>query len=182
MFLFLSIIVICFLLTVARDIVKLFRISSRISRHYNVTTNPLQDVLNKAKAERDAILNETEQDRYVRQIKLMRAEDKMMEAEKKIKKVQRKKELESYYVELVAGYAFKTILYLILAFITIRNRYNPVMTFGEDINLQPLQGLLSFPTGVPNAISVPIWGLSCNVSFKLITDLVKQQLSKPKIK
>ncbi|XP_075150637.1 uncharacterized protein LOC142224735 [Haematobia irritans] len=176
--LFLAIIIICFLLTISSDIVKLLRISSLFKGRTNVTTQALQDELKKAKADRDAVLNGPEQDHYVRQIKLMRAEDKVMEAQRKIQNELRKGQLMSYSTEVAAGYVFKTILYLTLAWLSIKNRYNPVLTFSEEINLQPLQGLLSFPTGVANAVSVPVWVLSCNVTFRLVVGLIKQHIPK----
>lgn len=132
--------------------------------------------MEKAKAELDKVINATGQDRYVQQIKQMRAEDKVLEAQRKIKNEQRKDQLKTYSADLMAGYAFKFILYVTLAVISIRNRYNPVLTFSDEISLQPLQGLLSFPTGV-HGISVPMWVLSCNVTFRLISGLVKEKLS-----
>lgn len=124
----------------------------------------------------DKVINATGQDRYVQQIKQMRAEDKVLEAQRKIKNEQRKDQLKTYSTDLMAGYAFKFILYATLAVISIRNRYNPVLTFSDEISLQPLQSLLSFPTGV-HGISVPMWVLSCNVTFRLISGLVKEKLS-----
>ncbi|XP_005190875.2 uncharacterized protein LOC101894297 [Musca domestica] len=174
--LFFAIIIICFLLTVASDIVKLLRISALFTNRQSENTEHLQEELKKAKAELGKVLNATGQDRYVAEIKRMRAEDKVNEALRKIKAEQRKGQLKTVSFEIMLGYGFKAILYISLAVISFRNRYNPVLTFSEDISLQPLQGLLSFPTGIPNAISVPIWVLSCNVTFRLMSGLVKQYL------
>ncbi|XP_061388819.1 uncharacterized protein LOC133323931 [Musca vetustissima] len=175
--LFFAIIIICFLLTVASDIVKLLRISALFTNHKSGNTELLQEELKKAKAELDKVLNTTGQDRYVAEIRRMRAEDKVNEAQRKIKMEQRKGQLKTYSTEIIMGYGFKAILYISLAIISFKHRYNPVLTFSEDISLQPLQGLLSFPTGVPNAISVPIWVLSCNVTFRLMSGLVRQHLT-----
>ncbi|XP_073818844.1 uncharacterized protein [Musca autumnalis] len=175
--LFFAIIIISFLLTVAADIIKLLRISALFSTSKSGNTQQLQDELKKAKTELDKVLNATGQDRYVAEIRRMRAEDKVNEVQRKLKAEQRKGQLKTYSVELMMGYGFKAILYITLAIISIKNRYNPVLTFSEDISLQPMQGLLSFPTGIPNAISVPIWVLSCNVTFRLMSGLVRQHLT-----
>lgn len=108
-------------------------------------------------------------------IQKMRAEQKVRDLEQQIRREQTMGHLKGASVEVILNYGIKAVVYLCLIVISIRNRYNPVLIFDEQFNFQPLQGLLTFPTGVPNALSVPIWVLSCNVTFRLISGLIKQK-------
>lgn len=133
--------------------------------------------MKKAEAEHELLKSDPTMGSYAHSIRSMRAEQSVLEARNKIKKERMVNDLKSYSAELIAGYGFKVLLYITLAVISIRNRYNPVLIFGEEISLQPLQGLLSFPTGVPNAVSVPIWILSCNVTFGIFSSLIREKKS-----
>lgn len=136
----------------------------------------LEDNLRKAREELEKITNSgADSGEYTFFIKSMRAKEKVKDLEQKIRSERRKGQFVGASLEITFNYGLKILLYLALVIISIRNRYNPVLVFGEQFNFQPLQGLLTFPTGVPNAVSVPVWVMSCNVTFRLISGLIKQK-------
>lgn len=104
----------------------------------------------------------------------MRAERKVAEAEKKILTAKQMQNLKQSTIDTVAYYVTKVIFSLIVIIVCARHRYSAVMIFDESFSLEPLSGLLSFPTGIYNAISVPTWAFSCNFTFRLLYDLVKK--------
>ncbi|KAM7362518.1 uncharacterized protein ACRADG_013159 [Cochliomyia hominivorax] len=176
MTLFLIIFLLCFFLTFGADIIKLLRISKLLDRTHKKTSPGLQDDLRKAREELENVKNSgPSSGEYAFFIKTMRAEQKVKDLEAKMRSERTMGQLKGASAELILSYGLKTILSITLAVISIRNRYNPVLVFGEAFNLKPLQGLLTFPTGVPNAVSVPIWVLSCNVTFRLISGLIKHK-------
>lgn len=152
------------------------KISRLFAPQHNKTSPGLQDDLRKAREELQNVKNSGPgSGEYAFFIKTMRAEQKVKDLEAKIRSERTVGQLKGASAEIILNYGIKTILYITLVVISIRNRYNPVLIFGEQFNFQPLQGLLTFPTGVPNAVSVPIWVLSCNVTFRMVAGLIKQK-------
>ena len=111
---------------------------------------------------------------YAKKIKTMRAERKIADAEIKIKMAKQMQVLRDSTIDTVAYYVSKVLFSLILIIVCARHRYSPVMIFDDSFSLAPLGGLLSFPTGVYNAISVPTWAFSCNFTFRLLYGLVEK--------
>ncbi|XP_023293158.2 guided entry of tail-anchored proteins factor 1 [Lucilia cuprina] len=174
--LFLAILLICFFLTFITDIIKFLKISKLFAPKRDAATAGLQQELRKAREELQNVKNcGPANGEYSLFIKTMRAEQKVKDLEQKIRSERTVGQLKGASAELILNYGIKTVLYITLVIISIRNRYNPVLIFGEQFNFQPLQGLLTFPTGVANAVSVPVWVLSCNVTFRLISGLIKQK-------
>lgn len=103
----------------------------------------------------------------------MRAERKVAEAESIILMAKQMQMLKHSTIDTVAYYVTKVLFSLIVIIVCARHRYSPVMIFDDSFSLAPLGGLLSFPTGIYNAISVPTWAFSCNFTFRLLYGLVK---------
>uniref|UniRef100_A0A1A9UJX3 Uncharacterized protein n=1 Tax=Glossina austeni TaxID=7395 RepID=A0A1A9UJX3_GLOAU len=109
---------------------------------------------------------------FAQLVRLERARQKVKDLEKQIYDRRNTGQMRNAYTELIISYALKATLCLVLIIISIKYRHNPVLIFGEKINLYPLEGVLSFPTNVPNAISVPAWILSCNVCCNLLNEFI----------
>lgn len=152
------------------------KISKLFTPKYDNASPGLQQDLLKAREELQNVKNSGPGiGEYALFIKTMRAEQKVKDLEQKIRGERTVGHLKGASVELILNYGIKTVLYITLVTLSIRNRYNPVLIFNQQFNFEPLQGLLTFPTGVPNAVSVPVWVLSCNVTFRLIAGLIKQK-------
>uniref|UniRef100_A0A0A1WIJ4 Tail-anchored protein insertion receptor WRB n=1 Tax=Zeugodacus cucurbitae TaxID=28588 RepID=A0A0A1WIJ4_ZEUCU len=175
MFLFVTIAILCLLLTIVGDLVKLLQLS-KIFRCVSgsASSDELHQQLKEAREKVERIRQgSTETSHYTYTVKLMRAENELKTIQSKLRTEGNMQRLKGASVELVVGYLLKGIISLALFIITVRNRYAPVIVFNENISFEPLGGLLSFPTGVPNAISVPFWALSCNSAFRLILNALK---------
>lgn len=55
------------------------------------------------------------------------------------------------------AYGLNAIFLIALMFISFYYRYTSVMTFDKSYNFAPIGGMMAFPTGKSNAISVPFW-------------------------
>ncbi|CAD6992570.1 tail-anchored protein insertion receptor WRB [Ceratitis capitata] len=175
MFLFITITVLCLLLTIVGDLVKLLQLS-KIFRCVSgsATSDELQQQLQEAQDKVERVRQSAAATtHYTYTVKLMRAENELRTIKTKLRSEGNVQRLKGASVELVVGYLLKGIISVALFVITVRNRYAPVIIFNENISFEPLGGLLSFPTGVPNAISVPFWALSCNSAFRLILNALK---------
>ncbi|KAH8239744.1 hypothetical protein KR032_007484 [Drosophila birchii] len=135
----------------------------------------LQKEVDSAREQVDEVRNAEHSGEYARTIKIMRAERKVSEAEAKLKSARGVENLMRMGIDTAAFYVSKVLLSLITVIVSIRNRGTPVLVIDESISLAPFTGLLSFPTGVANAISVPAWAFSCNLTFRLIYGLVKNR-------
>ncbi|XP_041564279.1 guided entry of tail-anchored proteins factor 1 [Drosophila elegans] len=135
----------------------------------------LQKEVESAREQVEEVRNAEHSGEYARTIKIMRAERKVTEAEAKLKSARGVENLMRMGIDTAVFYGSKVLLSLITVIVSIRNRGTPVMIIDEGISLAPFTGLLSFPTGVANAISVPAWAFSCNLTFRLIYGLVKNR-------
>ncbi|XP_016990331.1 guided entry of tail-anchored proteins factor 1 [Drosophila rhopaloa] len=135
----------------------------------------LQKEVESAREQVEEVRNAEHSGEYARTIKIMRAERKVTDAEAKLKSARGVENLMRMGIDTAVFYGSKVLLSLITVIVSIRNRGTPVMIIDEGISLAPFTGLLSFPTGVANAISVPAWAFSCNLTFRLIYGLVKNR-------
>lgn len=147
---------------------------SRFWKRSTTDTQQIQTELDEAREELDNVHSAQHAGEYARKIKTMRAERKVAEAENKIKLSKQMETLKQSTIDTVAYYVSKVLFSLIVVIVCARNRNSPVMIFDHSFSLAPLGGLLSFPTGVYNAISVPAWAFSCNFTFSLLYSLVKK--------
>lgn len=58
---------------------------------------------------------------------------------------------------LVIKYGSQALLTLTLVGISITYRYVPVIVLGDQFNFTPFGWLMTFPTGISGAVSVPFW-------------------------
>ncbi|XP_067618836.1 uncharacterized protein [Eurosta solidaginis] len=175
MLLFITIGALCLLLTIVGDLVKLLQLS-KLFRCISgsACSDELQQQLKEARVKVERVRQSSNAtSHYTYTVKLMRAENELKAIQTKLRNESNMQNLKGASVELVVGYLLKGVLSLVLFIITLRNRYTPVFLFNENINFEPLEGLLSFPTGVHNAISVPFWALSCNSAFRLLFNAIK---------
>lgn len=134
----------------------------------------MQTELDAAREELDNVQQAQHAGEYARKIKTMRAEQKVAMAESKIQQAKKMESITQAGIDTVAYYVSKVLVSLAVVIVCARNRSTPVMIFEDSFSLVPLGGILSFPTGVYNAISVPVWALSCNFTFSLLYGLVKK--------
>ncbi|KAH8246734.1 hypothetical protein KR038_005753 [Drosophila bunnanda] len=135
----------------------------------------LQKEVDSAREQLEEVRNAEHSGEYARTIKIMRAERKVSEAAAKLKSARGVENFMRMGIDTAAFYISKVLLSLITVIVSIRNRGTPVLVIDESISLAPFTGLLSFPTGVANAISVPAWAFSCNLTFRLIYGFVKNR-------
>ncbi|KAH8415605.1 hypothetical protein KR222_006227 [Zaprionus bogoriensis] len=147
---------------------------SRFWKKSAVDTQKMQSELDAAREELDNVHSAQHAGEYARKIKTMRAEQKVANAEAKIQQARKMESIKQTGIDTVAYYVSKVLFSLLVVIVCTRNRSTPVMIFDDSFSLAPLGGILSFPTGVYNAISVPVWALSCNFTFSLLYGLVKK--------
>jgi len=154
-----------------------FYLQLKVSRFWKkgkTDTQQMQTELDAAREELDNVHSAQHAGEYARKIKTMRAERKVADAETKIKLSKQMETLKQSTIDTVVYYVSKVLFSLILVIVCARNRNSPVLIFDQSFSLAPLGGLLSFPTGVYNAVSVPVWAFSCNFTFSLLYGLVKK--------
>ncbi|XP_043063978.1 guided entry of tail-anchored proteins factor 1 [Drosophila ficusphila] len=162
--------------TILPDFIKNYLKVSRLWGARNSSEiRQLQSEVDSAREQEEQVRNAEHSGEYARTIKIMRAERKVAEAEAKLKSARGVENLMRMGIDTAVFYGSKVLLSLITVIVSIRNRGTPVMIIDEAISLAPFTGLLSFPTGVANAISVPAWAFSCNLTFRLIYGLVKNR-------
>ncbi|XP_037884514.1 guided entry of tail-anchored proteins factor 1 [Glossina fuscipes] len=176
MLLCITIALICFLLAFARAIVKALKdvllwFASRKSPSPELTAALQNAIVELETLQANQNLTGNDDD-FARIVWLERAQQKVKDLEKQIYDSRNMGQMRNAFSELIISYALKATLCLVLIIISIKYRHNPVLIFGEQINLYPLKGILSFPTNVPNAISVPAWILSCNVCCNLLNEFI----------
>lgn len=110
---------------------------------------------------------------YSKFIKWFRLKKRVQNLEDELRDQQHGGQMQSVYMGVLIKYIMKLILFKMLLVISIYYRDSPALIFGNDISLQPLQSLLSFPTGIKNSISVPVWVMSCNAAFGVLSTFVK---------
>ncbi|EDW73296.1 uncharacterized protein Dwil_GK17472 [Drosophila willistoni] len=173
MTLFVLIAIMSLLNTFLPDFIRNYLKVSRFWRLRNEETEILQTELDAAREEVENVRNAEHAGEYAKTIKIMRAERKVNEIELKIKTAQQLETLKKSTIDTISYYVSKLVMTLILIIISVRNRTSPVMILDKQINLWPLEDLLSFPTGIDHAVSVPIWAFSCNFTFRIIRGLIK---------
>ncbi|KAH8379052.1 hypothetical protein KR009_002824 [Drosophila setifemur] len=162
--------------TILPDIIRNYLKVSRLWRSRKSSDiKRLQAELITAREEVDVVREAEHSGEYVRTIKIMRAERKVQDAEAQLKFARNVDNVLKMGIDTTAYYVSKVLLSLITVIVSVRNRGSPVMIIDEGISLAPFTGLLSFPTGVANAISVPAWAFSCNLTFRLIYGLIKNR-------
>ncbi|KAL9694312.1 hypothetical protein quinque_013597 [Culex quinquefasciatus] len=65
------------------------------------------------------------------------------------------------------------VLAFVLVVISIFYRYTPVVVFGDNFSFDPFGRVLSFPTGVPNAVSTVFWIVVNNFVARTVAGYVK---------
>ncbi|KAH8301143.1 hypothetical protein KR018_003657 [Drosophila ironensis] len=133
----------------------------------------LQRELTAARQDVEVVRNAEHSGEYSRTIKIMRAERRVQDLEAKLRSARGVENLLKMGIDTTAFYVSKVLLSIVTVIVSVRNRGTPVMIIDEAISLAPFTGLLSFPTGVANAISVPAWAFSCNLTFRLVYGFVK---------
>lgn len=95
---------------------------------------------------------------YVQYVQIERQEN-----QKKIvlDQLQKKRESNKYIFNLIAKYAMKILLGIVIFCISIWNRYQPIVIFEKNFSFFPFDKILSFPTGIDNSVSVFIWIALC---------------------
>ncbi|XP_036323054.1 uncharacterized protein LOC118736975 [Rhagoletis pomonella] len=175
MFLLVTIATLCLLLAIIGDLVKLLQLS-RIFRCVSGSgsNDELQQQLKEARDKVDRVRQSAAAtSHYTYTVKLMRAENELKAIQSKIRSEGNMQRIKGASVELIVTYLLKGIISLALFILTLRNRYTPVLVFNESVSFEPIGVLLSFPTGIDHAISVPFWVLSCNSAFRMIISAVK---------
>lgn len=110
---------------------------------------------------------------YSKFIRWFRIKKRVQNLEEQLNSQQQGGQIHSVYMGLLIKYIVKLILFKILVVISIYYRASPAMIFRDDISLEPLQGILSFPTGIKNSISILTWVVICNAAFGLISMIRK---------
>ncbi|BFF97962.1 guided entry of tail-anchored proteins factor 1 [Drosophila madeirensis] len=161
--------------TILPDFIRNYLKVSRFWKTSRAHTRQWQSEIDDAREELENVRNAEHAGEYAKAIKILRAERKLADAEAKLKSARSMDAFKEMGIDTVAYYVSKVLLALILIVVSILNRSTPVIVIDLGISLAPFTGLLSFPTGVYNAVSVPVWAFSCNVTFRLIYDMIMKR-------
>lgn len=173
--LILIITLICLLLNLAHDIIKKLRIGKWFVGKSKAENAELEQQLAAAKENLEKVKNGPSSGEYALFVKTMRAEQKIKDIEEKMVGDKNMDRLKTISIELVGGYVLKVILLLVLLGFSIWYRYTPILLYDDRFYFSPFGLLLSFPTDVPNSISVPVWVLVCNFSFGKLIAFIKRR-------
>ncbi|XP_017136608.1 tail-anchored protein insertion receptor WRB [Drosophila miranda] len=161
--------------TILPDFIRNYLKVSRFWKTSRADGRLWQSEIDAAREELENVRNAEHSGEYVKAIKTLRAERKVADAEAKFKSAKKIDAFKEMGIDTVAYYVSKVLLALVLIVVSILNRSTPVIVIDLRISLAPFTGLLSFPTGVYNAISVPVWAFSCNVTFRLIYNMIMKR-------
>lgn len=103
----------------------------------------------------------------------VRLERKIVESEERLKKVQSENAMKKTILKYGLAYGLNALFTVVLICISIYHRRTPIITFREDYNFTPFTGLMSFPTGVSNAVSVPFWIFASSFVMRSFAGYVK---------
>ena len=107
---------------------------------------------------------------YTTYVKLER---KIVENEEKLRTIRSENQFKKTLLKYGLSYGLNAIFTLVLIGTSIWHRYTPIMVFPGDYNFVPFSGLMSFPTGVSNAVSVPFWIFASSFVMNSIAGYVK---------
>ena len=103
----------------------------------------------------------------------VRQERKIVALEVEIQQRSEKDVLKAFLVKYGINYGYKIILSSILLVIVFMYRKHAVIVFSDQYDFAPFSGLISFPSGVQNSVSVPFWIFVNNFSFRHIASYAK---------
>lgn len=103
----------------------------------------------------------------------VKMERKIVENEEKLRKIRSENQMKKTILKYGLSYGLNAIFTLCLIVISIYNRRSPIMVFPGDYNFVPFSGLMSFPTGVSNAVSVPFWIFASSFVMRSFAGYVK---------
>lgn len=103
----------------------------------------------------------------------VRQERKIVENEEKLKKIRSENQMKKTILKYGLSYGLNAIFTLVLICISIYHRRTPIMVFPQDYNFVPFSGLMSFPTSVSNAVSVPFWIFASSFVMRSFAGYVK---------
>lgn len=107
---------------------------------------------------------------YTSYVKLER---KIVDSEERLKKVQNENAMKKTILKYGLSYGLNALFTFVLICISIYHRRTPIITFREDYNFTPFTGLMSFPTSVSNAVSVPFWIFASSFVMRSFAGYVK---------
>lgn len=103
----------------------------------------------------------------------VRLERKIVESEQKLQKIRGENQMKKTILKYGLAYGLNAVFTLVLVVLSLYHRRTPVMVFPGDYNFVPFSGLMSFPTGVSNAVSVPFWIFASSFVMRSFAGYVK---------
>lgn len=107
---------------------------------------------------------------YTTYVKLER---KIVENEEQLKRIRGENQMKKTILKYGLSYGLNAVFTLALICISIYHRRTPIMTFPADYNFVPFSGLMSFPTGLSNTVSVPFWIFASSFFMRSFAGYVK---------
>lgn len=111
------------------------------------------------------------EEHYTEYVKLER---KIFKLDTEIQNLQEGDVFKTFLLKYGINYGFKFIVGFALFLVTILNRNHAVIVFSEKFDFSPFSGIISYPSNIDNAVSLPFWLLVNNYVFRQIST----QLSK----
>lgn len=103
----------------------------------------------------------------------VRLERKIVEQEQRLQTIRSESATKKMIWKYGLAYGLNTLFTLILICVSLWHRRTPVMVFPESYNFTPFGSLMSFPTGVSNAVSVPFWIFANSFLMRSLVKYVK---------
>lgn len=76
--------------------------------------------------------------------------------------------VKNFLIKYGINYGTQAVLSLILVVITLCYRKHAVIVFSDKYNFSPFSKIISFPSIIPNSVSVPFWIFCNNYAFRHI--------------
>lgn len=102
----------------------------------------------------------------------VKTERKILNLELAIQKQNDQKTMKNFLIKYGVNYGTQIVLGLILVVIAIFYRKQAVIIFSEKYDFSPFGSVISFPSGINNAVSVPFWIFVNNFSLRHIASFV----------
>lgn len=102
----------------------------------------------------------------------VKLERKIIKLEKEIQESNEGDIVKNFLINYGVNYGVKFIIGSALFFVTVFNRKHAVIVFSDKFNFDPFSSIISYPSNIENAISLPFWVFVNNYVFRQIASKI----------
>ncbi|XP_053670382.1 guided entry of tail-anchored proteins factor 1 [Anopheles nili] len=133
-------------------------------------SSEVKEIKNKVSDLRADLAKISMRDEYIKYVK---CERNIVALETALNEAKGRDNMKRVAYEYGLHYCGMAVLALIMMYISFSYRNTTIIVFGNNFNFEPFGGLISFPTQVPNSISVMSWIVVNNLVARTLAGYVK---------